>query len=115
PTGAGHSRVSVAGGSPRRDCFGSLRSATGIASSGGCAVSFNRFARPAEQGPAMAIRRGGRSIMRCPAMQVGLDQELGATAEAHAVDLQIFEHALNVIARLEERDALDPTDRTVVV
>jgi hypothetical protein len=30
------------------------------------------------------------SIVRCSATQVSLDQESGAAAEAHAIDLQIF-------------------------
>ena len=44
-------------------------------------------------------------------MQVGLDQELRAAAETNAVDLKILQHALDVIARFGERDALDPVDR----
>src|SRR5262249_35117548 len=40
-----------------------------------------------------------------------LDQKLRAAAETNAVDLEIFEHALDVIARFGERDALDPVDR----
>src|SRR6516225_1887763 len=52
-----------------------------------------------------------RRRLHCPAMQVGLDQELRAAAETDAVDLEIFQHALDVIARFGERDALDPVDR----
>src|SRR5262249_57684705 len=52
-----------------------------------------------------------KSIRGCAAAQVGLDQELRAAAEAHTIDLQIFEHALHIVARLRERDALHPIDR----
>src|SRR5262249_18064912 len=45
------------------------------------------------------------------AMQVGLDQELRAAAETNAVDLKIFQHALDVVARFGEGDALDPAHR----
>src|SRR5262249_28448262 len=44
------------------------------------------------------------------AAQVGLDQQLRATAEAYTVDLQVLEHPLYVVARLRERDALHPID-----
>src|SRR6516165_2642024 len=52
-----------------------------------------------------------RRRLHCAAMQVGLDQELRAAAETDAVDLKILQHALDVIARFGERDALDPVDR----
>src|SRR6266567_7852085 len=68
-----------------------------------CAPS--RF-RPGTRAP-LSTRR----CIHCPAMQVGLDQELRAAAETNAVDLEIFQHALDVIARFGERDALDPVDR----
>src|SRR5215471_10299260 len=35
----------------------------------------------------------------------------GAAAEAHAVDLQVLQDALDIVARLRERYALDPVDR----
>src|SRR5499427_1665749 len=61
--------------------------------------------------PATRARRSARRCLHCPAMQVGFDQELRAAAETNAVDLEIFEHALDVVARFGERDALDPVDR----
>src|SRR5438874_2343908 len=51
------------------------------------------------------------SIARRTAPQVRLDQELRPAAEAHAIDLQVFQHPLDVVARLRERYALDPIDR----
>src|SRR5262245_30496768 len=56
-------------------------------------------------------RHSTRGCLRSPAMQVGFDQELRAAAETNAVDLKVFEHALDVVARFGERDALDPVDR----
>ncbi len=44
-------------------------------------------------------------------MQIRLDQELRAAAETDAIDLQVLQHALDVVARLGERDLLDPVDR----
>src|SRR5215831_497149 len=52
-----------------------------------------------------------RGCLQSPAMQVGFDQELRAAAKTNAVDLKVFEHALDVVARFGERDALDPIDR----
>src|SRR5215831_19705424 len=52
-----------------------------------------------------------RRRLHCAAMQIRLDQELRAAAETNAVDLKIFQHALDVIARFGERDALHPVDR----
>src|SRR6516162_11208722 len=52
-----------------------------------------------------------RRCLRSPAMQVGFDQELRAAAETNPVDLKVFEHALDVVARFGEGDALDPVDR----
>src|SRR6516162_6252102 len=55
-----------------------------------------------------------QSTRRClhrAAMQVGLDQELRAATETNTVDLEIFQHALDVIACFGEGDALDPVDR----
>src|SRR5215468_4253825 len=52
-----------------------------------------------------------QSVRRSAPTQVSLDQKLGATAEADAIDLQVLEHALHIVARLRERDALDPIDR----
>src|SRR5437867_1535847 len=52
-----------------------------------------------------------RSIRARPASQVRLDQETRAAAEADAIDLHVFHDALHVVARLRERDALDPVDR----
>src|SRR6187401_576249 len=45
------------------------------------------------------------------AVHVGFDQQLGAAAEADAIDLQGFQDARDVIARLRERYALHPVDR----
>src|SRR5215510_12841455 len=56
-------------------------------------------------------RHSTRRCLQSPAMQVGFDQELRAAAETNAVDLKVFEYALDVIARFGERDALDPVDR----
>src|SRR5437660_5982243 len=52
-----------------------------------------------------------RSVRAGAATQVSLDQDVGAAAEAVAVDLHVLHHALDVVARLRERDALDPVDR----
>src|ERR1700704_5320489 len=52
-----------------------------------------------------------KSILRRAAMEIRFDQQPGPAAEAHAIDLEIFEHALDVVARLREWDALDPVDR----
>ena len=51
------------------------------------------------------------SIAGGAAAQVRLDQQLCSAAEAHAIDLEIFQHALDVVARLGKWDALDPVDR----
>ena len=45
------------------------------------------------------------------AVQVGLDLQPRAAAEARAIDLQILHDPLHVVARLGERDAFDPVDR----
>src|SRR5262249_41447222 len=60
---------------------------------------------------AFTPRHSTRRCLRSAAMQVGFDQELRAAAETNAVDLEVFEYALDVIARFGERDALDPVDR----
>ena len=44
------------------------------------------------------------------ALQVRLDHR-GAGTEARTVDLQVLQHTLYVVARLGDRDALDPVDR----
>src|SRR5262245_42137502 len=47
---------------------------------------------------AVRVTRAHRSTRRrlhCAAMQVGLDQELRAATEPNAVDLEIFQHALD--------------------
>src|ERR1700687_3522700 len=51
----------------------------------------------------------GAPLDRRRAVQVGLDRR-GAGAEARAVDLQVLHDAQDVVARLGERDALDPVD-----
>ena len=56
-------------------------------------------------------RRAMRFAVRRAAPEVGLDQQLAAAAEAGAVDLQVLHDPLHVIARLGDRDALDPVDR----
>src|SRR5262249_13881041 len=43
-------------------------------------------------------RRPGRSILRGAPAQVRLDKQPRAAPEANAVDLQVFEHALDVVA-----------------
>src|SRR6266446_7501571 len=53
--------------------------------------------------------RFGARLDRRGAVQVRLDRG-GAGAEARAVDLQILHDPLDVVARLGERDALDPVD-----
>src|ERR1700749_2685478 len=45
------------------------------------------------------------------AAQIGLDHQAGAAAEPSAIDLNVLDDALHVVARLGERDALDPIDR----
>ena len=45
------------------------------------------------------------------AAQVGLDQQPRIVVEPGAIDLHVLDNALHVIARLRERDALDPVDR----
>src|SRR6516165_12813638 len=47
---------------------------------------------------------------RRSAMQVGFKRR-GALAKAPAVDLQVFDDSLNVVARLGEGNALDPIHR----
>src|SRR5437763_16799793 len=59
---------------------------------------------------ARAASREPASIARRTAPQVRLDQELRPAAEAHAIDLQVFQYPLDVVARLGERYALDPID-----
>ena len=54
---------------------------------------------------------GGHAQVSRAAAQVGLDQQLAAAAEARAIDLQVLHDPLDVIARLGDRDALDPVDR----
>ena len=44
------------------------------------------------------------------ALQVVVDQIGGALVQALAVDLQVLHHPLHIVARLVERDALDPVD-----
>jgi hypothetical protein len=51
------------------------------------------------------------SILRRAAAQIRLDEQPRAAAEANAVNLQVFEHALDVVARLGEWNAFDPIDR----
>src|SRR5216683_7575934 len=51
--------------------------------------------------------RSGARLDRRGAVQVRLDRG-GAGAEPRAVDLQILHDPLDVVARLGERDALDP-------
>src|SRR5262249_27196697 len=53
-------------------------------------------------------RLGARLDRRCT-VQIRLDRG-GAGAEPCAVDLQILHDPLDVVARLGERDALDPVD-----
>src|ERR1700751_3197672 len=67
--------------------------------------------RPQGAVPATRAHHSTPRRLHCAATQVGLDQELRAAAETNAVDLEIFQHALDVIARFGERDALDPVDR----
>ena len=45
------------------------------------------------------------------AAQVGFDLQLRAPAKAGAIDLQVLHDALDIVARLGDRDALDPVDR----
>src|SRR5262245_65172309 len=52
----------------------------------------------------------GRALVLRAAAQIRLDEQLRAAAEANAVDLQVLEHALDVVARLGERNPLDPVD-----
>src|SRR5215813_8210950 len=81
----------------------------------------DRYYRPVEpatcQDPTLSLRTGliRRGLLRTrldrrSAMQVGLGRR-GAGTEAHAVDLQVLDDPLDVVARLGERDALDPVDR----
>ena len=65
---------------------------------------------PAPRDAARPWPASGANSTRRRAMQVGLDRR-GAGAEARAVDLQVLHDALDVVARLGERDALDPIDR----
>src|SRR6186713_1521237 len=61
-------------------------------------------------------RRACRRLVRAGVpSQVGFDQELVAAAEAGPIDLKIFHDPLHVIARLGDRDALDPIDRSDVL
>ena len=48
-------------------------------------------------------------------MQIGLDLQLRSAAEARAVDLQILDHPLDVIAGLVDADLLDPARLEVAV
>ena len=43
-------------------------------------------------------------------MQIGLDLKPGPAAESRAIDLQVLHDPLHVVARLGERDGLDPID-----
>ena len=45
------------------------------------------------------------------AAQVGFDQKLGIVFDERAIDLHVLDHALDVIARFRDRNALDPVDR----
>src|SRR5712671_5860894 len=45
------------------------------------------------------------------APQVGLDHQARSVPELGAVDLHVLDHALDVVARFREGDALDPIDR----
>src|SRR5207253_1551432 len=42
---------------------------------------------------------------------VGFDRQRRVVCKAGAIDLIVLHYALNVIARLHERNALDPVDR----
>src|SRR5262245_15488225 len=55
--------------------------------------------------------RADHSLRRRAAADVRLEHQLGAAAEAHAIDLQVLQDALDVVAGLGERNALDPVDR----
>ena len=52
-----------------------------------------------------------RLIRVGPPSQVCVDLQFRATPEAHAVDLKVLEHSLDIVACLGERNALDPVDR----
>src|ERR1700722_11639287 len=56
-------------------------------------------------------RQVRRILFDAAAVQVGLDLQPRSAAEARAIDLQIFDDPLHVIARLGERNLLDPVDR----
>src|SRR2546427_7099186 len=51
------------------------------------------------------------SIRDGAAVEVRLDHQPRSAPEPDAIDLQILHHPLDVVARLGERDALDPIDR----
>src|SRR5262245_54102774 len=46
-----------------------------------------------------------------PALEVGPDHQPAAAAEACALDLQVLHDACDVVARLGDRDPLDPVHR----
>src|SRR5262249_48602894 len=50
------------------------------------------------------------SVFGAAPVQVGLDRDPRAAAEPHAIDLHVLHHALDVVACLRERNALDPVD-----
>src|SRR5262249_25078389 len=65
-------------------------------------------------GRAMGEGRRGRFCVSgrlTAAAKVGFDQEPRIVVESRAVDLHIFDDALDVVARLRNRNALDPVDR----
>ena len=49
--------------------------------------------------------------VRRAALEVGFDHKAARAVETGAIDLKILHDALDVIARLGDRDALDPVDR----
>ena len=53
----------------------------------------------------------GAAFVSCVTTRASAVAAIHAALEAHAIDRQILHHALNVVARLRERDALDPVDR----
>src|SRR5439155_14719773 len=50
-------------------------------------------------------------LIRAALLDVGLDQQFRAAAEAGTIDLQVLHDARDVIARLGDRNALNPVDR----
>src|SRR5207253_203958 len=55
--------------------------------------------------------RTGSSVHRRATSYVGVDGKRRIGAEARAIDLKVLHHALDVVAGLHERNALDPVDR----